>query len=193
MAQCSALIPEASGERVGGLYRITGHWSGASGAQEADVAVLPFAVAEAGASTGETRVAVLPTGHLSAVPEGGRALAAVGWAEVRPVTGQLSVPEAHTYAGPTTDERLRARVLAAAVAVGLAGRFAEGLHEARWHAARALLVDVARSAGHLHRAGLAAQFATEVACDAVHGAARDVAARRAALDALTLRQLLPDI
>ena len=131
MLLCSALVSDAVGERVGGMYRIAGQWRAASGIHEADVAALAFAVTEDGRRTGETRVAVLPTAHLEQAPEAGLALAAVGWAQLTPAAGQLNVPDSHTYEGPTRTERLRARILAAAIAVGLMRRFATGENEAR--------------------------------------------------------------
>ena len=63
------------------------------------------------------------------------------------------------------------------------------------------MIDVARNAhaadDDLHRAGLAAQFASEAACQSVPGLSqsttRDSALRKAALDALTLRQLISEL
>lgn len=192
MAQCVAFGSGAVGESIAGAYRLSGGWQGLAGVANADVAALAFAVHEQGTATGETRVAVVPVSHLRAAPEPGCALRAAGLASAEPAAGHLVVPEAHTYAGPTEAERLRLRVLAAAVGTGLMARFAHGEDEAPWHAARTFLIEVARGGdgdSRLHRARLAAEYSARVAVAAGQRQAADAATRRATLDAQTLLQL----
>ena len=94
MALCVGFGTTAVGETLAGAYRLSGQWQDLAAVADVDVAALAFRLHEQGEATGEVRVALLPVGHLRAVPEAGRALRGAGLSGAEPAAGHLVVPQA---------------------------------------------------------------------------------------------------